>query len=70
MKNGAKKVKDLKGNKINVTSFLNQRDPKNIKKQIFDLLANGKGKLEITNQTISLCFSNLYDKQKFNAEIQ
>jgi hypothetical protein len=65
-----KRGENLLGNRFNVTYLLNNEDPKNIKQKIFELLATGKGKLEITDQTVSLSISNLYERKKFYAEFQ
>lgn len=64
------RTENLQQGGINVTNFLNFKGPKNIKQKIFDLLATGKGKLEIKNQTISLSISNLYEREKFYSEFQ
>jgi len=55
---------------INVTDFLNYKDPKNIKQKIFDLLATGHGKLEITDQTVYLSIFNRNEREMLCAEIQ
>lgn len=62
--------KNPRGIRFNVTDLLNNKDPKNLKQKIFEILATGKGKLEITSKAVSLSISNLYEREKFFDEFQ
>lgn len=66
----SKRSKKIAQKTINVTDFLNSKDPKNLKQKIFELLATGQGELEITNQTVSLSISNRVEREKFYAAWQ
>ena len=55
--------------RVNVTSFIKGYDSKNVRGRIFDLLASGKGKLEITEKEVDLCFKNRFDRQAFVSQI-
>lgn len=66
----SKRTETLSRKGINVTHLLNYKDPKNIRQKIFDLLATGHGKLEITDQTVYLSVGNLYEREQLYAEIQ
>jgi hypothetical protein len=67
---GSKQSKNHSKNGINVTNFLNYRDPKNLKQKVFELLATGQGKLEITNDTVFLSIFNQFEREKFYAALQ
>lgn len=56
--------------RVNLTHLLNGLTPKLIKSKILNALSDEKGRLEIKDRTIILCFWNLQDKEEFLVTLQ
>jgi hypothetical protein len=56
--------------RVNLTHLLNDLTPKLIKCKILDTLSAEKGRLEIKDKTVILCFWNLQDKEEFLVNLQ
>ncbi|MFI5304201.1 MAG: hypothetical protein ACHQYP_05325 [Nitrospiria bacterium] len=55
---------------VNVTHLLNDPTSEQVKCKILDTLADEKGRLEVKNGTVVLCFWNLKDKEDFLGNLQ
>jgi len=55
---------------VDVTYLLKDPTPEQVKSKILDALADEKGRLEVKDGTVILCFWNLQDKADFLVKIQ
>lgn len=61
-------ISGLQEYRVNLTHLLN--DHKLIKCKILDTLSDEKGRLEIKDKSVILCFWNLQDKEEFLVNLQ
>lgn len=63
-------ISGLQVYRVNLTHLLNDLTPKLIKCKILDSLSDEKGRLEIKDKSVILCFWNLQDKEEFLVNLQ